>query len=394
MDLPRWLKVASARWTAGPFKKALKNTYLRLQPYDGPALFPTRGPSHCALIAEVAKNAGGHHATLRTEESYSLPLPESDNPAIINFLTYHASGEHPPITVSEIPGGRTYANGVVMSPDGSTLARDVSLDYTHPFESHYLLNRPIHRSQSLTGRVLSVASWQTHSYYHWLLDELPRHLLPDLPDFDHVVCSRETRAYRAAIEHLGLDKKPIIFLDRIKHYQCDVLIVPSYVATTGLPSAYLVERLNQAVEPLIKDSTSYPEKVFISRQSAGLRRIVNEDALFHKLEPYGFTKVRLEDFSWSDQINLFYHAREIISPHGAGLANLVFCAQKPLVLELFNANYMHWCFWQLATLVGAKYHPLVFPKVDQVQQIPSAGASDIEIENLSEVIAFYRHLKD
>ncbi len=272
------------------------------------------------------------------------------------------------------------------------MARDLSLDYTHPFKSHYLLNRPIHRSQTLKGRVLSVASWQTHSYYHWLLDELPRYLLPNLPDYDQVVFSRETSAYRDAIKYLKLDQKPIVFLEHIKHYQCDILIVPSYVSTTGQPSPYLVERLTQAVTPLIKDSASYPEKIFISRQLAGLRRIVNEDALFQNLEPYGFTRVRLEDFPWQDQINLFYHAREIISPHGAGLANLVFCSQKPLVIELFNANYMHWCFWQLATLVGANYCPFAFPRVNKVQQILSAGALDIEISDIPSFLETYQRL--
>ncbi|MFH7245469.1 MAG: glycosyltransferase family 61 protein [Spirulina sp.] len=391
MKQPRWLKIISARWSTDPLKKGLKKAYLSLQPYDGPTLFTTRGPSRCQLISEVAKAAGGYHTTLRKGDTYSFPLPKSNHPAIAAFFAQYASGEYPPITVSEIPGGRIYANGVVLSPDGTTLARDLSLDYTHPFESHYLLNRPIHRSQSLKGRVLSVASWQTHSYYHWLLDELPRYLLSNLPDYDQVVCSRKTSAYQAAIEHLGLDKKPIVFLDRIKHYQCDVLIVPSYVSTTGQPSPYLVERLTQAVTPLIKDSASYPEKIFISRQLAGLRRIVNEDALFQNLEPYGFTRVRLEDFSWQDQINLFYHAREIISPHGAGLANLVFCAQKPLVIELFNANYMHWCFWQLATLVGANYQPFAFPRAGKVQQIPSAGALDIEISDISSFLEAYRY---
>ena len=208
-----------------------------------------------------------------------------------------------------------------------------------------------------------------------------------------MVCSRETSIYRFAIEHLGLNQKPVVFLDRIKHYQCDVLIIPSYVSTTGQPSPYLVKRLTQAVTHLIKDSSSYPEKIFISRQLAGLRRIVNEDALFQELKPYGFTKIRLEDFPWQDQINLFYHAREIIAPHGAGLANLVFCAQKPLVIELFNANYMHWCFWQLAMLVGASYHPFAFPKSDKIQQVPSAGALDIEIDDLPNFRAIYQRLK-
>jgi hypothetical protein len=198
MNQPRWLKSIAVRWPAGRVKQTLKNAYLQVQPIDGPTLFPIRGPIRCGLAAEIALSAEGYHSILKKQEIYDFPLPQTDNSAITTFLAQHTGGEYPPITVSEIPGGRTYANGVVLSPDGTTLARDLSLDYTHPFESHYLLNRPIHHSQPLKGRVLSVASWQTHSYYHWLLDELPRHLLPNLPEHDQIVCSRETRAYRWA----------------------------------------------------------------------------------------------------------------------------------------------------------------------------------------------------
>jgi len=392
MTQPRWLKSIVARWPSKGLKHTIKEAYLRLQPYDGPTLFPVCGPNRCALVSEVARGAGGYHTTLRGEETYSFALPESDDLAITNFFAQFAQCEFPPITVSAIPGGHTYANGVVLSPDGTTLARDLSLDFTHSFESHYLLNRPIHRGQTLEGDVLSIASWQTHSYYHWLLDELPRYLLPNLPDYDQLVCSRETRAYRSAIQYLGLDQKPIVFLERVKHYKCDVLIAPSYVANTGQPRPYLVKILTQAVDPLIDSSVSYPAKIFISRQLAGLRCIIKEDILFQELETQGFVKVCLENLSWQEQINLFYHAREIISPHGAGLANLVFCAQKPLVIELFNANYMHWCFWQLAMLVGANYHPFAFPRVHQVRQVPSAGALDIEVDNITSFIEAYQRL--
>jgi hypothetical protein len=382
MNRPGWFKVMVARWPSGLLKKTLKETYLRFQPYDGPTLFPVRGPDRCGLVSEIAAAAGGSHTTIWEGGTYDFPLPESDNPALTDFFAQYAHSEHPPVTLSQIPGGHTYANGVVLSPDGSMLARDVSIDFTHPFESHYLLNRPIYRSRL------------THSYYHWLLDELPRHLLPDLPDYDQVVCSRNTGVCREAMQHLGLDKKPIHFLDKVKHYQCDSLIVPSYIATIGQPSPYLVERLTQAVTHLISPLTSYPEKLFISRQLAGVRRVVNEDSLFQLLEPQGFTRIRLENFSWKEQINLFYHAREIIAPHGAGLANLVFCAQKPLVIELFNANYVHWCFWHLAMLTDANYVPLIFPNRGKAQQLSAEGVSDITIDGLHNFIAIYKSLRD
>lgn len=389
------LKTAVARYPAGGagLKRAIKQTYLRFQPYDGLTLFPARGPTRCGLVADIATAAGGSHTIAIDGGDYHFEVPPTDNPSLADFFAHHAHTQTPPVSISQLPGGRIYANGVVLWPDGTTVARDLSLDFTSPFESHYLCDRPIHRSQPLKGRTLSVASWRTYSYYHWLLDELPRYLVPGLPPYDQIVCSRDSAINKEAINLLGLENENIIFLAQAKHYQCDLLIVPSYVATTGQPSPYLVECLSQAVQPLISSSKRYPEKLFISRKSAGVRRIVKEDVIFQGLESQGFTRIQLEKFSWKDQINLFYHAREIIAPHGAGLANLVFCAQKPLVIELFHTDYVHWCFWQLAMLVGASYVPLSFPTMRHVQHQPSAGVSDIDIGIPDDFITMYKNLK-
>lgn len=388
------LRTAAARYPAGGngLKQAIKQTYLRFQPYDGPTLFPTRGPTRCGLVADIATAAGGSHTIAIDGSDYRFEVPPTDNPSLADFFAHHAHTQIPPVSISQIPGGRIYVNGVVLSPDGTTVARDLSLDFTAPFESHYLCDRPIHRSQPLKGRTLSVASWRTRSYYHWLLDELPRYLVPDLPPFDQIVCSRDSAINREVIHLLGLDPERIIFLNQVKHYQCDELIVPSYIATTGQPSSHLVDCLTQAVQPLISSPKPYPEKIFISRKSAGVRRIANEDAVFQSLESQGFTRIQLEKFSWQDQINLFYHAREIIAPHGAGLANLVFCAQKPFVMEIFNSNYIHWCFWQLATLVGANYVPLAFPETTKIQHDLSAGRLDINIGDSAHFTTLYQQI--
>jgi hypothetical protein len=168
------------------------------------------------------------------------------------------------------------------------------------------------------------------------------------------------------------------------------LIAPSYIGNTGEPNAYLVELLNSLVEPLIDSSVGYPEKIFISRKAAGRRRIAHEDKLFAWLEPQGYKLIKLEDLSWQQQINVFRHAREIFAPHGGGLANLIFCSKKPMVAELFNARYAHWCFWKLATLVGAAYVPITLPLGAIVDHEIRSGSEDIMIDDMGEFLSYYR----
>lgn len=378
---------------ASLLKKILKKLYLSYQPCDGPTLFPTRGPIRCGLASEIATVSGGYQTIIRGEDAQEFEIPLTNNPNIANFFSNFTHSQYPPVSITVIPGGHIYSEGAVFSPDGAVLARDLSLDFSSPIDSHYLCGKPIHRSKTLKGSTLAVASWQTRSYYHWLLDELPRYLLPNIPAFDQMVCSRDTAINREALRALGLENKKILPLDQAKHYKCELLIAPSYIAPTGEPSPYLVELLTEAVQPLISTAGNYPEKIFISRKSARGRRIINEDAIFHFFESQGYTRINLEDFSWRDQINIFYYAQEIFAPHGAGLANLVFCSRKPLVIEVFNTKYLHWCFWRLATLVGARYVPIAFPLMEPVEHNLAAGNLDIHVSNPAELVSLYQSLR-
>lgn len=267
----------------------------------------------------------------------------------------------------------------MLSPDGRTIARDVSVDFASPQNSHHLLAKRLPRCQRLLGTSLCIASAGTQSYYHWLLDELPRLLLPGLPDHDRVICSTASQCMREARQLPGLNAKPLAALDPDRmHVKSDLLLVPSYASGSGEPSALVVELLADAVRPLLRQPMKTPEKILISRSNAKGRRLNGEEALFTRLEPRGYTVVQLEKLSWQEQITLFHQAREIIAPHGAGLANLAFCSRKPLVIELFHPRYVHWCFWRLAELAGACYVPMALPAGEAVTHEPAAALRDID----------------
>ena len=55
-----------------------------------------------------------------------------------------------------------------------------------------------------------------------------------------------------------------------------------------------------------KDPKQFPDKkrIFISREHARARKVLNEEEMMTLLEDYGFTKVTLESLTVVEQINL------------------------------------------------------------------------------------------
>ena len=78
------------------------------------------------------------------------------------------------------------------------------------------------------------------------------------------------------------------------------------------------------------------------------RTIHNIEQLQAFLSRYDFETVYLEGLSMLDQILLFQSAEFIISPHGAGLANLLFCEPGTKVIELMPCAEVRPFFWLIS----------------------------------------------
>jgi hypothetical protein len=74
---------------------------------------------------------------------------------------------------------------------------------------------------------------------------------------------------------------------------------------------------------------------------------------------YNFEVINLELLSVKQQGELLSQAEMVISPHGSGLSNLVFCQPKTKVIEIFAPNYVYPCYWLVSNLVNLNYHYLI-----------------------------------
>jgi capsular polysaccharide biosynthesis protein len=83
----------------------------------------------------------------------------------------------------------------------------------------------------------------------------------------------------------------------------------------------------------------------------------------------------------AEQVRAFAEAEWVISPHGAGLANLAFASPGASVIEMFPPDYVQTCYWKLASAVpGLGYRYLVGVGKPPRNGMMNGAGSDITVD--------------
>ncbi len=219
-------------------------------------------------------------------------------------------------------------------------------------------------------RTMSTSS----NYYHSLIDQIPRIYLLNQSDYRNeeiklLISQSLTRVEQFFLEKLLPSNIKIEIVNPEQLYHVERLIFPSIMTRSRagyLPKCY-IENLLSKVAPSRKRNKK--NRILISRSKAKKRKILNEKELLNLLKDYGFKKYCLEDLSLEEQIELFYDAEIVISPHGAGLTNLIF-SENIHVLELFPTYHVRTHYYYLCKSRNHNYKYILneHTKTDRMQQ--------------------------
>jgi capsular polysaccharide biosynthesis protein len=338
-------------------------------------------PTVCETLAVMVARFGGSTHAQPPVQPFDVSGPITGAQDVRVILGRRAMSLPVSETVTSLPGGLVFGAGVVLAPDGGSIARDVSLDFGKSDDTHWLLHDQKMRSpQVLAGKTAVVASALGEGYSHWLLDELPRLLLLKKEDKVARIITHANAAYAQAALRLYGWTGEVVEPVRRGYWQCEELIVPSLTGWTGRATARQIQLINEFVKPLRTSAAAGGERIYISRSLARRRRVTNEDEVTTALTDLGFVTVRLEELTWPEQIQVFRQAKVIVGPHGAGLANLAFCQSGTLVVELFGRDYLNGCFWQIAALRGLDYVPVVSAGRDPLGCDPRNNRLDFTVD--------------
>lgn len=259
----------------------------------------------------------------------------------------------------------------------------------HPVFTSFFLSRPHY----IGGRSLSIATSSGDSYFHFVTDAVPRVKLLyqagySLNQFDHIIVNGARHNFqRDFLSALGIPGDKCIYLNENSNLICENLVVPSPPAISGNPPGWACNFIRTLCANI---STEPRKRIYISRDDAIGRRVINEAEVVDFLKPMGFSKVSLTGMSLEAQAKLFAGAEVIVAPHGAGLTNLVFSTAGTKVIEFFSPHYINVCYWALSEECKILYGYLIGegprPKEENTQEDGRANIQ-VSLDELSRLLS-------
>ncbi len=218
----------------------------------------------------------------------------------------------------------------------------------------------------LKGRTLDLTSSGAGRYSFFLLDVLPKleilHAAGlSLKDFDTVVVNSGAQWVHDILSWVFENDKPKVhFFNKFyPSFRMERSVHIEGIRSARFTPAWVYSYLDRIFKSRAQDSnetenTSFGQFVYISRQKADGRRIVNEDAFDELIGSFGFREIFAEDYTPLQLVKNLENAQVVISPHGAGLANIMFCPKSAEIIELFSSHFTPQYF-HLARDMGQDY---------------------------------------
>lgn len=297
--------------------------------------------------------------------------------------SYVATVYNGSVWYDRIGNGRVY----VLTPTLKML-RDMVFHLLWP----YFNERKIPRA-TYTHETVALIAWAGDTnYWHWLHDNLARFHLLQLSGIKinkYLLPPLQFPYQWQTLDMLGIPREKILQLKPNMHLRVKKLILPSVPFNVDTSVKWSIDYVRESLLNMntVKNMSEY-EKIYISREDASWRKVMNEESVLQLLEEKGFKKVVLKNFSVQEQINIFHSAKYIIGSNGAGMSNIIFCKPGTKVIQLFTATSDE--FMKISNYLNLDYHFFQCPIALPVSKIhPVMNNMNVDVNKLSNTLASF-----
>ena len=216
-----------------------------------------------------------------------------------------------------------------------------------------------------------------NNYAHWLLDIVPKikilSLVYNIKNIDYFYFSKLNRFQKETFKILKLNSIKIIDSKSNKHCLMENLIFcthPNYFkgtisdAHSNIPK-WIIRYLRKTFLTAADKKIEKHKKIYIDRSDSRYNhcKIINDSEIKEYLKNQGFQIIRLSKHSLKKQVSIFKSCNYVIGPHGAGLANLIFCKRKTKVLEIKNIGHPNKVYQKISKLNKLKHRFIMLKKI-------------------------------
>ncbi len=246
-------------------------------------------------------------------------------------------------------------------------------------------------ARRLEGTTVLLASPDARNYYHWLHQILPqidaiRSAVSD-SEIDRWL-ARDLRPFAQEIlAHLGVDLSKVEMVGD-RPVQCDRLIVATIPPMGALN--YAGEWPRRRIRGLfLPDESVRPgRRLYLRRDEGDRRAIVNQAEVEAFLRSKGFESRSMSGLSIAEQARLAAESAVIVAPHGAALANLVFCSPGTQVVELLPRLWPSPLYGMIAQSCDLRHLFVlgVEPSIPALRIRQSSAATEVSLPRLTQAL--------
>ena len=261
--------------------------------------------------------------------------------------------------VTQINNGRAFTNYVenLAVISNNTLVKNFSFQqingYLNQDKNEVLLSGTPKFKKKFLGKTLILTQGASghFNYAHWLLDIVPKLIIASqfckLSKINFFYFSKLNNFQIETLKLMKINPAKFIDSNKFRHIEAEELMAvthPNYFKKTfffahsNLPTWIIYSLKKIFIKKKIKKSFS--KKIFIDRSDSLQKhcKLINNNEIINFLKKKGFKILQSSKISLYEQISIFKNCKEVIAPHGAGLANLVFCKSGTKVSEIIPKN--------------------------------------------------------
>ena len=207
----------------------------------------------------------------------------------------------------------------------------------------------------IDGPAILLGNPWSFNYHHWTINCLSRlwwaDRYPELRDVPIIVPGQLKPFQRESLTAMGISNDRILPFDG-GPWLVERLFFPTNGVFWPTQLQWIRQRLFDHYQ--IVDAAG-DRLLYISREDAPGRRLVNEQEVTKYLTARGFEILQLSGMPLREQILAFSQARRVVGPHGSGLTNVMFGAKNLAVVELHPNDEINHVFWVLANAMKQPY---------------------------------------
>ena len=242
--------------------------------------------------------------------------------------------------------------------------------------------------KTFNGKILMLAQGASgySNYCHWFLDIIPRiklFTIVNKKNIDYIYLNKPNNFQRESLKVLGLNKIKFIDSKKFNHVFSKKLFIcshPNYKhgtivnAHSKIP-VWIIKYIKNTFVHLCRKKYKRKIKIFIDRSDSKYNhcKLINNRSIINYLKRRGFEIIKLSDLKLKEQIEKFFNAKIIIGPHGAGLANLIFCKKLTKVIEIRPANHPNKVYERISKINNLSY------KLISLDYIKDNNEGDMEL---------------